>query len=92
LKKPAKSTIPQNFISEYLVAVCAAQQQFGVGAWSPGRGRVPGLTDDIAKSNAEADDKTRLKLLETVNMAVCKWSEGQWAVVHKAYDKFNKKP
>jgi hypothetical protein len=25
-------------------------------------------------------------------MAVCKWSEGQWAVVHKAYDKFNKKP
>jgi hypothetical protein len=92
LKKPAKSTIPQNFISEYFVAVCAAQQQFGVGAWSPGCGRVPGLTDDIAKSNAEADDKTRLKLLETVNMAVCKWSEGQWAVVHKAYDKFNKKP
>jgi hypothetical protein len=92
LRNPTRSTIPANFIVDYLIAVRAAQREFGVGAWNPGGGKVPGLTDELAEKNGAADDKIRMKLLTRVNQAVSDWDPAHWRAVHKAYDKFNRNP
>jgi hypothetical protein len=92
LQNPTRSTVPANFIVDYLIAVRGAQRELGVGAWNSGGGKVPGLTDELAEKNAAADNKTRTKLLTRVNQAVCDWDPARWRAVHKAYDKFNRNP